>query len=157
MATGFRETVYVVPADETGSSTLAFGIYNHGRLPVKIVEVWPDADETLCFWTPSQRWFQDDPRYMGVLDDRAQPAEGAVLGPGRSATIWITGSHPNPARCVHAGMNVHDDVELTVRVLGRASTTHVPLGYTFGYSDDPTALRTSYEYRVLPPRPQSNG
>jgi hypothetical protein len=150
-ATGLRENVYVVPADGTGESTLAFGIHNEGPFAVELVDVWPSLEEPACFWQPSERWFQDDPRYMGILDDRARPAAGAVLAPGASATVWITGAHPDPDGCVHEGINLHDDVEVIARTAGRTSTTRVPLGYTFGYSDNPESLRASYDFRVLPP------
>lgn len=89
---------------------------------------------------------------MGELDERARPAEGAVLAAGASATIWITGAHPDPGGCRHDGLNLHEDVEVKVRIAGRTSTTRVPLGYTFGYSDDPEAVQSFYDYRVLPPR-----
>lgn len=156
-ASGLHENVYVVPADGPGSSTIAFGIRNEGPLAVELVDVWPSLDEPMCFWQPTERFFQDDPRYMGVLDDRARPAAGAVLAPGTSATVWITGAHPDPDGCVHGGINLHDDVEVIVRTGGRTSTTRVPLGYTFGYSDDPDSLRASYDYRVLPPRSSTSG
>lgn len=151
-ATGLREIVYVVPADGPGQSTLAFGIHNAGPLAVELVDVWPSVEDAMCFWQPGGRWFQDDPRYMSVLDDRARPAAGAVLASGRSATVWITGAHPDPEGCAHAGISLHDDVEVIVRTGGRTSKTRVPLGYMFGYSDDPASLRASYDYRVLPPR-----
>lgn len=151
-ASGLRENAYVVPADGPGRTTLAFGMHNDGLLAVELVDVWPSTDEPPCFWQPSERWFQDDPRYMGVLDDRARPAAGAVLAPGASATVWITGAHPDPDGCVHGGINLHDDVEVIIRAGGRTSTTRVALGYTFGYSDDPESLRASYDYRVVPPR-----
>lgn len=157
MATGLREVVYVVPADGSGSSTLAFGIHNDGPLPVEIVDVWPSTDDPLCFWRPRERWFQDDPRHMGVLDKRARPAVGATLAPSTSATIWITGAHPDPTGCEHAAINLHDDVEVVTRAGGRTSTTRVALGYTFGYSDDPESLRSSFDYRVLPPTTVSPG
>lgn len=156
-ASGLRESVYVVPADGAGSSTLAFEIRNEGRLAVELVDIWPSVEEPTCFWQPSGRWFQDDARYMGVLDDRARPAAGAVLAAGKSATVWITGAHPNPNGCVHAGINLHDDVEVIIRTGGRTSTERVPLGYTFGYSDDPESLSNSYNYRVLLPRKPPSG
>lgn len=155
-ATGLGESVYVVPADGHGSSTLAFGIHNRGPLAVELRDVWPGMAEPMCFWQPSERWFQDDPRYMGVLDHRARPAVGAVLAPGASATLWITGAHPDPDRCVHGGINLYDDVEVVVRMGGRTSAARIPLGYTFGYSDHPESLRDSYDYRVLPPRTSSS-
>lgn len=157
LGTGLSETVYVVPATGPGSSTLAFGIHNDGRLPVKLMDVWPKMDDPLCFWQPSERWFQDDPRYMGILDGRARPAVGATLAPGRSATIWITGAHPDPKGCEHAGINLYDDVEVVARAGGRTSTTRVALGYTFGYSDEPESLRNSFEYRVIPPTQSADG
>lgn len=156
-ATGLREVVYVVPADGPGSSTLAFGIHNDGLLPVELVDVWPGMDDPLCFWQPRERWFQDDPRYMGILDERARPAVGATLAPGKSATIWITGAHPDPDRCEHVGINLYDDVEVVARAGGRTSTTRVALGYTFGYSDDPESLRSSFGYRVFPPTKPGSG
>lgn len=156
-ATGLREVVYVVPADTPGSSTLAFGIHNDGPLSVELMDVWPSMDGPVCFWQPRERWFQDDPRYMGVLDERARPAVGATLAPGRSATIWITGAHPDPGGCEHAGINLHDDVEVVARAGGRTSTVRVALGYTFGYSDDPGSLRSSFDYRVLPPAKPGSG
>lgn len=155
-ASGLRENVYVVPADGRGSSTLAFGIHNDGPLAVELVDVWPSTEVPTCMWQASERWFQDDPRYMTVLDDRARPATGAVLAPGTSATVWITGAHPDPDGCVHAGLTLHDDVEVIVRTGARTSTKRVPLGYTFGYSDDPDSLRASYVFRVLPPTSPSD-
>lgn len=149
-ARGMREQVFVVPADGPGSSTIAFGIHNEGRLAVELVDVWPTMDEPMCLWQPSERWIQDDPRYLGVLDDRARPAAGAVLAPGASATVWITGAHPDPGGCVHDGITLHDDVAVVARIGGRTSTTRFPLDYTFGYSDDPESLRTSYDVQVLP-------
>ena len=151
LATGLREVVYVVPATGRGSSTIAFGVHNDGPMPVELVDVWPSMADPLCFWQPTERWFQDDPRYMGILDERARPAIGATLAPGTSATIWITGAHPDPDGCEHAGINLYDDVEVVARSGGRTSTTRVALGYTFGYSDEPESLRSSFEYRVLPP------
>ena len=156
-AGGLREQVYVVPADGAGRSTLAFGIHNEGPLAVELIDVWPGTDGPTCMWQPSERWFQDDPRYIGVLDDRARPAAGAVLAAGRFATVWLTGAHPDPDRCVHEGINLHDDVQVVVRVGGRTSTTRVPLGYTFGYSDDPESLSKSYDYRVVPPLDAPSG
>lgn len=156
-ASGLRESVYVVPADGAGSSTLVFGIHNQGPLPVELVDVWPSMADPTCIWQPSVRWFQDDPRYMGVLDDRARPAAGAVLASGTSATVWLTGAHPDPDGCVHDGITSHDDVEVITRTAGRTSTTRVPLGYTFGYSDDPASLRDFYDYRVLPPTESPSG
>lgn len=38
-----------------------------------------------------------------------------------------------------------------VRTGGRTTTTRIPLGYTFGYTDDPESLRTSYGVEVRPP------
>lgn len=149
--------VALVPADGPGRSTLSLSIHNDGRLPVELVDVWPRMAEPLCFWQPSERWYQDDPRYMGVLDDRARPAVGATLAPGGTATVWITGAHPDPGRCEHAGLTLIDDVEVVVRAGGRTSSTRVALGYTFGYSDDPGSLRTSFGVRVLPPRPATRG
>jgi hypothetical protein len=113
--------------------------------------------EPLCFWQPTERWYQDDPRYMGILDDRARPARGARLAAGRSATFWITGAHPDPDRCEHAAINLYDDVEVVTRAAGRTSTTRVALGYTFGYTDDPEQLRSSFEYRVIPPTKRRPG
>jgi hypothetical protein len=37
------------------------------------------------------------------------------------------------------------------RVGGRTSTTRVPLGYTFGYADEPEILRDFYDVEVVPP------
>jgi hypothetical protein len=73
-ASGLGEQVYVVPSDGPGSSTVAFGLRNDGPLPVELVDVWPNMDDPGCFWQPSERWFQDDPRHLGSLDDRARPA-----------------------------------------------------------------------------------
>jgi hypothetical protein len=156
-ARGFRETVFVVPADSPGSSTIAFGVHNAGRLPVELLDVWPNTDDPMCFWQTSERWFQDDPSYIGILDDRARPAAGAVLPPGGYATIWVTGAHPDPDGCVHGAINTYDDVEVIVRVAGRTSTTRVPLGYTFGYTDEPEILRDFYDVEVVPPSTGQGG
>jgi hypothetical protein len=104
-ASGLGEQVYVVPSDGPGSSTVAFGLRNDGPLPVELVDVWPNMDDPGCFWQPSERWFQDDPRHLGSLDDRARPAPGAVLAPGVAATVWVTGAHPDPGGCVHEALN----------------------------------------------------
>lgn len=143
-ASGLREEVFVVPADGPGRSTIAFGLRNDGPLPVELVDVWPSMDDPLCFWQPSERWFQDDPRHVGSPDDRAQPATGAVIAPGVTATVWITGAHPNPDACVHEALNSYDDVEIVTRMGGRTSSTRVPLGFTFGYTDDPEMIRGKY-------------
>jgi hypothetical protein len=42
-------------------------------------------------------------------------------------------------------------VEVVARIGGRTSTTHVPLGFTFGYTDDPEMVRDFYDVRVLRP------
>lgn len=156
-ASGLHESVFAVPADGPGSSTVAFGIHNDGRLPVELVDVWPSMDDPLCFWQPTERWFQDDPQHRYRLDDRARPAQGAVLEPGGSATIWVTGAHPNPDDCTHAGLNSSDDVEVIARIGGRTSTRQVPLGFTFGYADDPEMLRDVYDVQVLTPSEEAVG
>jgi hypothetical protein len=150
-ASGFREELFVVPADGPGTSTVAFEIHNDGPLAVELVDVWPSMDDPQCFWQPSERWFQDDPRYLGVLDDRARPAVGAVLPPGAFATVWVTGAHLDPDGCVHGALASVDDVEVIARVGGRTFTTRVSLGYTFGYTDDLEMVRNFYEIRILPP------
>jgi hypothetical protein len=155
-ARGLREELFVVPADGAGSSMIAFEIRNGGSLPVELVDVWPSMDDPWCFWQPSERWFQDDPRYQGVLDERARPAVGAVLAPGVAATVWVTGAHPDSDGCVHGGLATFDDVEVIARVGGRRSTTRVALGYTFGYTDDLEMVRDFYEIRVLPPKESSS-
>jgi hypothetical protein len=150
-ASGLGEQVYVVPSDGPGSSTIAFGLRNGGPLPVELVDVWPNMDDPLCFWQPSERWFQEDPRHLGALDDRARPATGAVLAPGVAGTVWVTGAHPDPGGCAHEALNTFDDVEVVARIGGRTSTTRVPLGFTFGYTDAPEKVRDFYDVRVLRP------
>lgn len=151
-ATGLDENVYVVTADGPGLTTIGFGVANTGHLPVEIVNIWPSEDSPLCSWRPIERFLQDDPQLIGVLDDRARPAEGAVLAPGTQATVWLTGSMPDPKACEHSGgISSHHDVEVVARVGGRTSSARVPLTYTFGYSDDPQVLRDFYDVRVLPP------
>lgn len=157
LARGFHGTVFVVPAHGPGDSTIAFEVRNAGPLAVELVEVWPNEDIPSCFWQPHERWFQDDPRHRGVLDDRARPAEGAVIAPGGSATVWVTGAFAGLTSCIRGVLVTHDDVEVIVRIGGRTSTTRVPLGYTFGYSDDPEMLRSSYDVQVLPPTDPSDG
>lgn len=151
-ATGLDENVYVVSADGPGLTTVGFGVVNTGPVPVEIVDIWPSEDSPLCSWRPIERSFQDDPQRMGVLDDQARPAQGAILAAGAQATVWLTGSMPDPAACEHSGgINTHDDVEVVARVFGRTSSARVPLTYTFGYSDDPQVLQDYYDVRVLPP------
>lgn len=155
-ASGLHENLFVVPADGPGSSTITFQIHNSGPLPVELVQVWPSMDPPGCFWQPTERWFQDDPRLSGVLDDRARPARGAVLAPGATATLWLTGEHPDPDDCVHEALNTHDDVEVITRIGGRTSTTRIPLGYMFGYTDNPEMVHDFYEVRILPPTETSS-
>ena len=156
-ARGLDELVFAVPADGPGESTVGFTIRNDGPLPAELVEVWPSDDDPLCFWQPNERRFQDDPRLQGTLDDRARPATGAVLEAGGSATVWVTGAHPDPDGCTHAGLNHSEEVEVVARIGGRTSTTRVPLGFTFGYADDPEMLRGLFEVRVLSPEETSDG
>ena len=158
MGSGMQETVFVVPADGPGSTTIAFGVRNTGRMPIELLDMWPGMEEPTCIWQPRERRLQDDPRYHGVLDDHARPVEGAVLAPGSSATVWLTGAHPDPAGCEHGAFSLHEDVEVVARIGGRVSTTRVPLGYTFGYADEPEMLRDVYEVRVRPPtQPAADG
>ena len=41
------------------------------------------------------------------------------------------------------------DVEVIARIGGRTSTTRVPLGFTFGYTDDPEMIRDFYDVQVI--------
>lgn len=147
-ASGLREDVFVVPADGPGSSTIVLGLRNDGRLPVELVDVWPSRDEPRCSWRPSERWLTDD---HGPLGGRARAVSGAVLEPGAHASVYVTGAVRDPAGCAHAALTSVDDVEVVARVGGRTSTSRVPLGYSFGYADDPDVVRSFYEVRVLPP------
>lgn len=150
MGTGLDETVFVVPADG-GESLLAFGLYNHGPLPVELVDVWPGMDDPMCHWQPTGRELRDDPRTMYTWDGPSRPVAGAVLPPDGQAVLWIAGAHPDPDGCQHDGINLFEDVEVVARIGGRTSSVRVPLGYTFGYTDDPRQLEDSFGVEVLGP------
>ena len=140
-ASAFDEDVFAVTADGPGSTTLAFGLRNDGLLPVELVDVWPSMADPLCYWQPSERLLQDDPRAQYVLDDRARPVAGTVLAPGAYAGVWITGAHPDPEGCVHAGgFNTYDDVEVIARIGGRTSTSVCPWATRSRRANDLPAL-----------------
>ncbi|MTV27055.1 hypothetical protein FTX61_16770 [Nitriliruptoraceae bacterium ZYF776] len=149
-ARGLREDVYVIPSFGPGSATVAFGLSNHGLLPVEIVDVWPEHDEPMC-WRPSERQLEVEPA-AGDLD-RLPSAIGAVLPPGEGAVVWITGAH-DPDTCgSHVSLRSVDEVEVVVRIAGRTSTRQVPLGFIFGFAEDPTMLHDFYELDVVTPEP----
>lgn len=150
MGTGLEETVFVVPADG-GESLLAFGLHNRGPLPAELIDVWPGMDDPMCRWQPSGRELRDDPRTMYTWDGPSRPVAGAVLPPGGQAIIWVAGAHPDPDGCEHAGIDLYEDVEVVARLGGRTSSVRVPMGYTFGYSDDPRQLEDAFGVEILGP------
>jgi len=66
---------------------------------------------------------------------------GTVLAPGAYAGVWITGAHPDPEGCVHAGgFNTYDDVEVIARIGGRTSTSVCPWATRSRRANDLPAL-----------------
>lgn len=149
-------TQYVVPADTPGETTLVFELGNEGRLPLRLVDVWPDDEDPSCWWTPRLRELRDDPRTMYSRDEPSRPAVGATIPPGGFATVWLTGAqHDSTMPCYHGGMAVHDTVDVVVAIAGRTSTVAVPLGYSFAYADDPEKITEQYGVTVVPPDPSA--
>lgn len=157
MGTGMDETVFVVPADTAGESLLAFTLHNAGRFPVELVDVWPSTDDPMCLWQPRRRGFRDEPQTMYTWDGPSRPVAGAVLAPGGHAVVWIAGAHPDPAGCEHGAFTTIEDVEVIARIGGRTSSLRVPLGYSFGWSDEPRRLEDSFGVEVIPPHEPLDG
>lgn len=155
--TGPDTEMYVVPADTAGETTLMFELRNEGRLPVRLVDVWPDPPPSSCFWAPRVRELREDPATMYTRDGVARPAAGATITAGASATVWITGAHPNPSRCTHGGTSIQDTVEVVVAIAARASTVRAPLGYAFAYTDQPERSTDHYGVEVVPRDPERGG
>lgn len=150
---GHGNDLHLVPADTPGETMLVLELTNEGRLPVTLVDVWPDTERPSCGWTPRVRQLRDDRRTMFTYDSPAREAVGATIPAGQQATVWLTGSQRDPSECVHAGMRHHEMVDVVVRVAGRTSTVSLPLGYAFGYTDDPRELTDLYGVTVQPPDP----
>jgi hypothetical protein len=149
---GPGELLFILPANEPGTTSIAFEMRNTGRLPLTVRELWPDH-EYGCFWVPAVRAARTEPATMYSSHGGAQPAEGLRLPPGGSAVVYLTGGHEDPAGCRHDGMTSVGTVEVVASVAGRTSTTHVPLGYRLGWADDPTGFAEQYGVEVLHPTP----
>lgn len=125
----------VLPADQDGTATVMVTLRNDGRVPVTLLDVWPEEHELGCGWGPSERRLRTDPDLMFSDQGTTAPLPGASIAPGAEVAVYLEGAMNRPAECVNEALSSMGSIPVEVRVLGRESTVEVDLTNHLGWTD----------------------
>jgi len=132
------ETAYVATYVAGERVALQFPLTNTGRVPVRVTEVFPVADQVICGWVV------DRVETSVSLAGNYRPFEPFWLSPDEIVDLSVSGRFDCDGReGLQQGLASYDGVPVRWSVGGVVPrTTRVSMGYSFGWTENPEQFLT---------------